>query len=165
MSAIRASGGPAASRVRSLPQGRGEPPLELAWYKGFMSRGIPRETQAFLRTYIRSIGQLELLLALRGSGGRAVTPAGLAKEQRIDPDVAAAHMFEMKGAGFLEGPDGAGGFQYSPRTPELAAQVDTMADVYKTYRVAVINFVFSMPSESVQSFADAFRIRKDDDGG
>ena len=130
-----------------------------------MSRGIPRETQAFLRTYIRSIGQLELLLAIRDTGGRAVTPAGLAKEQRIDPEVAEAHILEMSGAGFLEGPDEEGAFRYGPRSRELAGQVDAMADVYKTYRVAVINFVFSMPSESVQSFADAFRIRKDDDGG
>lgn len=127
-----------------------------------MARGIPRETQTFIRTYIRSIRQMEVLLWLREHEGRPVTPALLAKEERLDAVMADDLLKALATTGFLTGPDEDGAYRYGP-APDLGAQVDKLADVYGTYRVSVINFVFSMPSESVQSFADAFRIRKEDD--
>lgn len=130
-----------------------------------MTRGIPKDTQAFLRAHIRSIGQLEFLLALREGADRSWTPEAAAKHQRVDPAVAEAQMLEAAAAGFLDGPGEQGEFRYSPKSHELAGQLDRLAEIYKTYRVSVINFVFSMPSESVQSFADAFRIRRDEDDG
>lgn len=127
-----------------------------------MARGIPRETQSFIRTYIRSIRQLEALLWLRSHRG-PISPPDLAKEERLEPTMADDLLKGFERSGFLSGPDGDGAYRYEPDPPELGPQVDKLADVYGTYRVSVINFVFSMPSESVQSFADAFKIRQDDD--
>lgn len=129
-----------------------------------MARGIPKETQAFIRSHIRSIRQLEALLWMR-EHRTPVTPAALAKEERLDRGMADDLLRGFERSGFVNGPDADGAYRYEPRPRELSEQVDTLAEVYSTYRVSVINLVFSMPSESVQSFADAFKIRKDDDAG
>ena len=126
-----------------------------------MTRGIPRETQAFIRRYISSIHQLETLLWMRDHPERSVSPDEFAKEERLDIGLARDLLNTWRRAGFLVGSDQEG-YRYGP-PPDLQAQVGRLAEVYATYRVAVINLVFSMPSESVQSFADAFRIRKEDD--
>lgn len=127
-----------------------------------MARGIPSETQSFIRTHIRSIRQLEALLWLREHPG-PISASDLAKEERLDPAMADDILRGFERGGFLLGPDDNGAYRYEPNPPELRPQVDTLADVYGTYRVSVINFVFTMPSESVQSFADAFKIRQEDD--
>lgn len=128
-----------------------------------MARGVPKETQAFIRAHIRSIRQLEALLWLREQR-EGVTATALAREERIDQDMADDLMRAAERDGFVTGPDEEGAYRYQPKG-ELAAQVDKLAEVYGTYRVSVINLVFSMPSESVQSFADAFKIKRDDDAG
>lgn len=128
-----------------------------------MARGIPRETQTFIRTRISSIHQLEALLWVRDNQDRPLTPAILAREERLESTMAEDLIAGFAKAGFLSGPDGEGAYRYDPAPPELGAQLDKLAEVYRTYRVSVINFVFSMPSGSVQSFADAFRIRKEEE--
>ena len=129
-----------------------------------MARGVPKETQAFIRAHIRSIRQLEALLWLREQPG-PITAAALAKEERIDQDMADDLLRSFERGGFVDGPDQEGAYRYHPTDREVATQIDKLADVYGTYRVSVINLVFSMPSESVQSFADAFKLKRDDDAG
>jgi hypothetical protein len=58
-----------------------------------------------------------------------------------------------------------GGFCYAPRSPELDASVAAVADAYAVRRVSVIGLIFSKPTSNLKSFADAFRIRKDNPDG
>lgn len=74
--------------------------------------------------------------------------------------MAADLLTDLGGRGFLE--ETSDGYVYKP-TPALAKGVDAVADAYGSYRVAIINLIFSKPSEGVQSFADAFRVRRDED--
>ena len=129
-----------------------------------MARGVPKETQAFIRAHIRSIRQLEALLWFRENPA-PVTASALAREERIDQDMADDLLRSFERSGFADGPDEDGAYRYRPKDREVAAQIDKLAEVYGTYRVSVINLVFAMPSESVQSFADAFKIKRDDDAG
>lgn len=70
-------------------------------------------------------------------------------------------LVDLAGRGFLvEKEEGA--FVYEPK-PGLAKQVDALASAYSGYRVTIINLIFSKPSEGVQSFADAFRLRRDEE--
>lgn len=129
-----------------------------------MARGVPKETQAFIRAHIRSIRQLEALLWVREQEG-PVTAAALAKQERIDQDMADDLLRSFERSGFVDGPDDDDAYSYRSGDRDVAMQIDKLAEVYGTYRVSVINLVFSMPSESVQSFADAFKIKRDDDAG
>ena len=125
-----------------------------------MAQKIPSDAQELIARHIHSVAQLEVLLSLRQTGGGAATAESVGREQKVGSDMAADLLADLEGRGFLERNDT--GYVYKPR-PALARQVDSLASAYSTYRVTVINLIFSKPSEGVQSFADAFRVRRDDE--
>lgn len=127
-------------------------------------RGIPPAVQTFIRTHLSSVAQLEILLLLHGAPGRAHTPNAVAETLRIDPAWATAEMRRLKGAGLFDTEDDESAYCYRPATPDLAEAVDGLARVFTTHRVSVITTIFSTPSDSVGSFADAFKLKRDDDG-
>ena len=125
-----------------------------------MGQKIPDEAQDLVARHIHSVAQLELLLYLRALGEVSVTAVSVGREQRIGADMASNLLADLAGRGFLE--QTKDGFVYRPK-PALGKAVDSLAGAYGTYRVTIINLIFSKPSEGVQSFADAFRLRKDED--
>lgn len=125
-----------------------------------MPERIPAQAQDLIIKHIHSVAQLETLLFMRARGGIAVRADDVAREQKIGGDMAADLLQDLVGRGFLK--NSSEGFVYSPSS-DLAKGVDAVADAYRTYRVAIINLIFSKPSEGVQSFADAFRLRRDDE--
>lgn len=125
-----------------------------------MSQRIPGEAQDLIIKYIHSVAQLETLLFLRARAETPVTAEIVAREQKIGGDMASDLLIDLSGRGFLK--ETSEGYVYKP-TPALAKGVDAVANAYGTYRVAIINLIFSKPSEGVQSFADAFRVRRDED--
>ena len=56
-------------------------------------------------------------------------------------------------------------FRYSPKTAALAEAVRGLAAIYKEKRVKVIELIYRKPVDDVQSFADAFKFRKDNPNG
>ncbi|MGH2808647.1 MAG: hypothetical protein ACRDKT_15390, partial [Actinomycetota bacterium] len=52
-------------------------------------------------------------------------------------------------------------YRFEQRNAALRSGVDDLIESYAKRKVAVINQIFVAPGEDVQSFADAFRIRKD----
>src|SRR5688500_11003788 len=125
-----------------------------------MGQKIPNEAQDLIARHIHSVAQLELLLYLRTLGDVPVTAQDVGREQKIGPDMASDLLTDLAGRGFLEEIEE--GFVYRPKSA-LARPVDVLAGAYGTYRVTIINLIFSKPSEGVQSFADAFRVRRDDE--
>lgn len=125
-----------------------------------MPQRIPGEAQDLIIKYIHSVAQLETLLFLRARPDTSVTAETVAREQKIGGDMAADLLTDLSGRGFLkETPEG---YRYAPSSA-LSKGVDAVASAYGSYRVAIINLIFSKPSEGVQSFADAFRVRRDED--
>ena len=53
-------------------------------------------------------------------------------------------------------------FAYEPNTPELAQAIDDLVVAYTVYPVRVMELIYRKP---MQSFADAFKIRKDPEDG
>ena len=125
-----------------------------------MAQKIPDEAQELVARHIHSVAQLELLLYLRGVGDVVVTAGSVGRAQKLGTDMATDLLTDLAGRGFLK--ETQDGFVYGPK-PTLARAVDVLAAVYGTYRVTIINLIFSKPSEGVQSFADAFRVRRDDE--
>ncbi len=52
-------------------------------------------------------------------------------------------------------------YQYFPRSEKLANAVRLLALTYKERRIKIIELIYRQPTDSVQSFADAFKLRKD----
>lgn len=125
-------------------------------------RGIPRDVRAFIGEHLSSLAQLEILLLLHGASERTFTPEAVAESLRIEPGWAATELDGLSRRGLLASDPPV--YRYEPSSPQLASTVDGLAKAFSTHRVSVITLIFSTPSESIGSFADAFKIRRPPDG-
>jgi hypothetical protein len=124
--------------------------------------GISQDVRALIVERIDSVVQLELLLLLQASAGRAWTAAEVAQQLRIDPAWTAGQLDELVARG-LAAPatDAPAAFRYAPAPPELDGTVVQLAKDYAERRVTIITLIFSKPVDKLRTFADAFRLRKD----
>ena len=127
-------------------------------------RGIPREVQAFIRSHLTSVAQLEILLLLHAARGRPHTADDVAESLRIDPVWAGSEMQRLHSSGLFDLADDGGTYCYRPVSSALDSAVGGLAQAFSTHRVSVITLIFSTPSDSVSSFADAFNLKRDNDG-
>ncbi len=128
-----------------------------------MSTGIPEDVRSFVFQHIASVEQLEILLLLRTRADRAWTAEEVAAELRTDARSVRERMDDLRAGGLLA-PSG-DGVRYEPRSPALDRTVGNAAACYESHRVAMITLIFSKPSDRIRSFADAFRLRKEEDDG
>jgi hypothetical protein len=132
-----------------------------------VSDPLPPEVKRFINKHLHGFSQLELLLHLHDNPSEPVTPAMAARELRLGEEQAADLLHDLRTRGLLATGDSEGrreSYRYEPSTRELAHQVDALAEIYPTYRHRVVQLIFSKPTESVMNFAEAFRLRKDEDG-
>ncbi|HUP33540.1 MAG TPA: hypothetical protein VM184_10940 [Gaiellaceae bacterium] len=122
--------------------------------------GIPDRVARFIRAHISSVEQLETLLLLRSDPGRPWSSAEVGATLRTLPESIDLRLHDLQQHG-LVAPDGVG-WLLAPGVD--AGLVDDLADCWKKRRVAVIAMIFAEPGDDpARSFADAFRIRRDDD--
>jgi hypothetical protein len=126
---------------------------------------LPPELRAFILDNISSVAQLEALLLLRRSGTEWTLDA-LHRELRVEREGAAAQLTALVRSGLASMRAGAEpAYRYAPREKRAADLVDALAAAYEDRRVTVIGTIYSRPSDTIRSFADAFRLRKDEDDG
>lgn len=127
---------------------------------------IPAPILRFLRHEIESVRELETLLALRASSGTRTTEA-VAAQLRSGARWTEQLLEGLRAKGLVcaaTDDPGSAGYRYAPRTAELAAVVDAAADLYAKRRLTVIRLIFADTEKDVlRSFADAFRIRRDEE--
>lgn len=119
---------------------------------------LSEDVLRFIRTSIRSVWALELLLLLRRDAARSWNVAALIRELRGSAGIVAGAMTELQAAGLVASADDA--FLYQPASPELDALVAATAAAYAEYPVAVTQAIFTAPSDKIRLFADAFRIKQ-----
>lgn len=125
----------------------------------YISDITPR-LKSFIRRHIQSVWQLELLLLLRSRAG-PLTAAEASRFLYLGKDVLEPALKQFAAAGMAAKADTElGAFVYAPKTEQIRDSVDSLAQAYAERRVAIINAIFESPA---QSFADAFKIRKDEE--
>jgi hypothetical protein len=117
----------------------------------------------FLQTTVPSVDAAELLLALAADPQRWWLPADLASQLRpstVLSDTDAVRYLEQFHAGKLTaiGPDGR--LQYRPATETLAQHVHMLAQAYKERPVTLFRVIYALRDLKIQSFADAFKLRR-----
>ena len=78
----------------------------------------------------------------------------------VAPSAAEEQLERMKAQGFLHS-HAPGVYRYAPQEESMRDGVRELAVVYEQLRVRVIEYIYSRPSDSVRSFAHAFRIKGD----
>jgi hypothetical protein len=127
-----------------------------------MHDDFPAELKQFIEFYIESVQQLEALLLLRGDPPRKWLAADIAKLLYVPENIASSLLADFVRRGFakLEPPSGSS-YVYRCDDAELDRLIDQLAAAYQDRRVAVVSLIYSKPLNKVQTFADAFRIGKE----
>jgi hypothetical protein len=120
--------------------------------------GVPAPVRRFIASHIVSVAQLDVLLLLRAAGDKEWTPAEVARALVTQRDAAAGWLEDLAERGLAR--EEGGRFRYAPTDRDVERTVDSLAESYASYRVAVIGLIFSRPNERIAGFADAFRIRR-----
>jgi hypothetical protein len=121
---------------------------------------LPVGVDRFLRSTVRSIWQLELLLLLHRQRARLWTADELVRDLRASMLIVGDALDTLQKAGLVSR-NANDQYQYWPITPELDHLIDEVAAAYAGSPVAVTEAILSAPSSSVRTFADAFKIKKD----
>ncbi len=120
---------------------------------------IPSEVVEFIQSSIKSVWSAELLLFLRRRSDRGWTDDELIRELRSSRSVVADILATFLQAGLVTAEDGL--FRYTPASAELDRVVRELEKAYAERPTAVVKTIMAAPSEKLQIFADAFRIKKD----
>ena len=124
---------------------------------------LPDEVRRFIATNIRSVAQLELLLTLRAEPDRWFTADEVSRSLYMAEEPTVAQLAELEAGGLLakDAADGGPRYRYLPQNQESVRLVDQLADLYHNRRLAITNAIYAGPTERIQIFSDAFRLRKD----
>ncbi len=117
------------------------------------------ELRQFAANYISSVEQLEILALFQSNPQKSWTVKEIYRHiQSSEASVASClEAFAKNGLIALQ-PDG--NYRLSPRTPELARCIAELTKAYRERRVSVIEMIYDRPSDVIQDFADAFKLRK-----
>jgi hypothetical protein len=119
-------------------------------------RDIPKNVRQVIARHIESVQQVEILALLREEPERGWTVADISRSLHIAPAACEAWLDEFAAARLVDR-DG-DGFRHAARTRDA----DDLVECYSRRRLAVIDSIYNKPSTAIQSFSDAFRLRKDD---
>ncbi|MBI4474162.1 MAG: hypothetical protein HY646_15940 [Acidobacteria bacterium] len=125
---------------------------------------LPETVQQFITKYIHSVDQLEILLLLRNSPNREWTAAEVSRELFTQPDVAEMRLDELASNNLLiaKKTGDKSSYRYGAHGP-LDHAVSELAQTYPKFRVSIINLIFSKPIDKIRTFADAFRLKKEEE--
>lgn len=127
---------------------------------------LPEDVRQLLTERLDSIAQLEVLLLLHRSAPREWDREQLSGELRIEPGWAAEQLERLHREGFLVASEGrAGRYRFQAANLDLAKTVESLAATYADRRVTVVALLYSKPVDRIRVFADAFRIRKEENDG
>jgi hypothetical protein len=128
-----------------------------------MSEEFPADLKQFITQHIESLAELEMLLLLRQDPQRWWEPAEVAKVLYTSEQVCASQLAALARRGFFEAsPPPEARYRYRPASADIDRLLAALAATYQERRVAVITLIYSKPVDKVQTFADAFRLRRED---
>lgn len=125
---------------------------------------IPAELLAFLHTCIDSVEGLQVLLLLLDGGGIPSSIDTLSNELRSSKASVLKRVQDLQSCRVLalDALAANGAVHFHPATPEAKGLVRELALLYRQRPHRVIAQIFARPpSAPLQSFADAFRLKKE----
>lgn len=115
--------------------------------------------RAFLRQHIPSLHQLEILLGVYAPPG-AWNAEALARHLYLPPELVEERLADLASRGLIRADPSAAPPTYRADEAQ-AAFMEQLATCYRQHRVTMTTFIFTQPNDVVQSFADAFKWRKE----
>jgi predicted transcriptional regulator len=123
--------------------------------------GLPLDVQKFIAKYIESVEKLEILLLLGNTPEKQWSAEQVDQEIKSNQSSINQKLQNLCSDGFLEYQDGH--YRFQPKSVELAQAVTALAACYQTRRIKVIEAIFSKGTDELRNFANAFRLRKENE--
>jgi hypothetical protein len=121
---------------------------------------IARDLRNFIDSNIQSVEQLEMLCLLADAPSKSWTAMEVYRRiQSTEKSVQQGLQHFVARELFTA--DASGAYRFSPKTATLGNSALELVKTYREKRVAVIETIYKKPMESVQDFAEAFRLRKE----
>lgn len=127
-----------------------------------MNDPLPLNVRQFIAHQIESVAQLEILLLLRRDPQRLWDADELARQLYISTQMCKVMLEDLVRRRYLVRDAATKSIRFEPADIEADALLAVLDDLYRERRVAIISEIHSNPISKVQTFADAFRLRKDD---
>lgn len=126
-----------------------------------MNDPLPSDVRQFIAHQIESVAQLETLLLVRRDSQRLWNAEELARQLYISEKMCSDMLDDLERRRYLVRDPVSKSVRYECADPEADAILAALEDLYRERRVAIISEIHSNPVSKVQTFADAFRLRKD----
>jgi len=121
--------------------------------------GISAEVCDFIHSHIHSLEQLEILLFLHWkSDETASVPEIFSRIQSSQASIL-ERLKQLKDGGLVE-ETSPGAFRFHPKNDSMRKLVQLLDSSYRERRVKVIETIYTVKQDSMQSFAEAFRFKK-----
>jgi predicted transcriptional regulator len=125
---------------------------------------LSAEVKGFINENISSYEDLQVLLLLRDHTGRRVNVVDVAEYLRIEPISAAKHLMNLHSRGLVAHETTRGpyyDYEYLPYPEAQEKRISAVAAAFDRARGEVVDYIFKMNRGQLQSFADAFKVKKD----
>ncbi|HEU5100026.1 MAG TPA: hypothetical protein VFU22_13450 [Roseiflexaceae bacterium] len=123
---------------------------------------IPEELKQFIFASFESVDQLRMLLLLQASPERGWSPLSVSAKLYLQPGVVQVGLDTLQRKGFLAVHDQSDPrYRYQPASTELEQMVRAVVKLDQTRPVTLIKLIYARPKDALQSFADAFKLRRD----
>jgi hypothetical protein len=127
---------------------------------------IPARVRHLIADQIQTAGHLVVLLLLFRNPDRWWSAESVAEELRISSLTAASRLEDLASRMLLDARVAETVmFRYKPVSTALHATVGDLARLYAELTSEVMTLIRDRATEQIRGFADAFRIRREDDDG
>jgi hypothetical protein len=124
------------------------------------------EVIEFATHYVASLEDLQVLMTCMEARDRWWDANGMGRQLGISVSAARRSLDRLARGNLLDiRITGDVRYQFNPGTPGLEASAQACAAAYRANPIAVVQFVTASSRRNLRDFADAFRIRGDDDSG
>lgn len=117
--------------------------------------GISESVKRFLLLSIPSVPYLEALLILRNQKTQLWDADKIAPLLYLNSHAAQGLLDSLQENGVLSR-ELPGQYRYNPRTPEIAALIEELADAYPQHLIEITNLVHAKLNKKAHKFANAF---------
>jgi hypothetical protein len=124
------------------------------------ANSITPELQRFIAKYIRSVEALEVLCLLHEDPTKTWRVPEVLHRIQSSANSVAGCLEEFRLAGLLT-KDAEEHYRFAPGEKDFVERVPMLAKTYRERRVSVIECIYAKPSDPIQDFANAFRLRKE----
>ena len=121
---------------------------------------LPAALRSLILHHMPSMDHIAVLLAMRADPALPHTPADVARHTRLERDVVERALRDLATSQLVQRTGDT--FRYAPAN-EMLPTIDELAVMYRTKPVTLVRALYDRPARAVQSFADAFRLRKSGD--